>query len=112
GADLVKRKARPLDVTAGSFVFHAQNDSSPTGLLRKSFSCNTYGSPRKCCELSTYKKPGGGPVMVNQLFFAATIAPWQSNPRSVSSISHRPTPTRSGRSQWLVRAPAGSGCQF
>ncbi len=44
----------------------------------KSFSCNTYGSPRKCCKQKTYdlakpfrcniyKKHGGGaPVMVNQ----------------------------------------------
>jgi len=45
----------------------------------KSFSCNTYGSPRKCCKqktyglakpfrCNTYKKHGGrGPVMVNQI---------------------------------------------
>src|SRR6266849_139205 len=44
----------------------------------KSFSCNTYGSPRKCCKqktygqakpfrCNTYKKRGGGvPIMVNQ----------------------------------------------
>jgi hypothetical protein len=49
--------------------------SCPKG---KSFSCNTYGFPRKCCKqktyqitkpfrCNTYKKPGGGvPVMVNQ----------------------------------------------
>ncbi len=39
----------------------------------KSFSCNTYGPPRKCCKqktyglakpfrCNTYKKPGGGPA--------------------------------------------------
>src|SRR6266436_6387892 len=44
----------------------------------KSFSCNTYGTPRKCCKQKTYglakpfrcntykKHGGGGPVMVNQ----------------------------------------------
>src|SRR6266704_2792457 len=43
----------------------------PTVRLRKSFSCNTYGFPRKCCKqktyrransfsCNTYKKQGGG----------------------------------------------------
>src|SRR5467141_2786325 len=50
---------------------------SPTQRPHKSFSCNTYESPRKCCKQrayriaksfsrNTYKKQGGG-VMVNQL---------------------------------------------
>src|SRR6266403_4702693 len=49
---------------------------SPTVPPHKSFSCNTYGSPRKCCKqraytisksfrCNTYKKQGG--VMVKQL---------------------------------------------
>src|SRR6266850_1210500 len=29
---------------------------SPTVCSRKSFSCNTYGSPRKCCKQKTYGK--------------------------------------------------------
>src|SRR6266446_1974211 len=29
---------------------------SPTARLRKSFSCNTYESPRKCCKQKTYGK--------------------------------------------------------
>jgi len=44
---------------------------SPTVRVRKSFSCNTYGFPRKCCKqktygransfrCNTYKKQGGG----------------------------------------------------
>jgi hypothetical protein len=44
---------------------------SPTDRSRKSFSCNTYGFPRKCCKqktyrransfrCNTYKKQGGG----------------------------------------------------
>src|SRR5258708_5576410 len=47
---------------------------SPTVRLRKSFSCNTYGSPRKCCKqktcgrakpfrCNTYKKHGGAGIL-------------------------------------------------
>src|SRR6266404_7791187 len=50
---------------------------SPTLRPHKSFNCNTYGSPRKCCKqktygktksfrFNTYKKQGGGGAMVNQ----------------------------------------------
>src|SRR4029077_2265330 len=50
---------------------------SPTPRPRKSFSGNTYGSPRKCCKqktygipksfsCNTYKKQGVGGVVVNQ----------------------------------------------
>ena len=69
----------------------------------KSFNCNTYESPRKCCKQKTYnraklfrcnlRKTGGGPVMINQPF---RRTPWLPNPRNVSSISRRPAPTRSG----------------
>src|SRR6266446_4707649 len=55
--------------------------SSPTLRLHKSFSCNTYGSPRKCCKqktygraksfrCNTYKKPGGGGILPNLEKFA------------------------------------------
>ncbi len=98
----MKSMARPLDVTAGSFVFHAQNDSSPTGLPRKPFSCNTYGSPRKCCELSPYKKRGGGPVMVNQLFLRSnyrTLA-IQSKERLVHQSQAYANPVGGALSGW------------
>ncbi len=34
----------------------SQSILSPTVRLHKSFSCNTYGSPRKCCKQKTYSK--------------------------------------------------------
>src|SRR5260370_17629228 len=69
----------PLDGPRGpcnsSKIFPSQVvTSSPTLRLHKSFSCNTYGSPRKCCKqktygraksfrCNTYKKPGGGGIL-------------------------------------------------
>src|SRR5712691_4338943 len=49
----------------------------PTARPPNSFSCNTYGFPRKCCKqktygrtksfsCNTYKKHGGGGLIVNQ----------------------------------------------
>src|SRR6266704_700556 len=51
--------------------FHLKPLLSPTVRLHKSFSCNTYEPPRKCCKqktygrakpftCNTYKKPRGG----------------------------------------------------
>src|SRR6266446_4635992 len=65
--------SRPPGSPPNSFKiigFH-EVTSSPTVRLRKSFTCNTYGSPRKCCKqktyrransfrCNTYKKQGGG----------------------------------------------------
>src|SRR5713226_158213 len=50
---------QPLDGPRGSSnsskIFPSQAViSSPTLRLHKSFSCNTYGSPRKCCKQKTY----------------------------------------------------------
>ena len=42
------------------------------------------------------KNRGVGALCLTSYSFGVTIAPWQPNPRSVSSISHRPAPTRSG----------------
>ena len=57
-----------------SFRYHVIS-LPPYLFFSKPFSCNTYGSPRKCCKqktyglanpfrCNTYKKPGGG-VIVN-----------------------------------------------
>ncbi len=68
---------------------------SPTVRLRKSFSCNTYGFPRKCCKqktyrransfrCNTYKKQGGGGCMDNPYLSA-----WKprSDQRHVAHLS-------------------------
>ncbi len=58
---------------------------SPTARSLKSFSCNTYGFPRKCCKqktcgrakpfrYNTYKKQGGGGIMVNQLPLSSKVS--------------------------------------
>src|SRR6266852_5338903 len=72
---------------------------SPTQRPRKSFSCNTYGSPRKCCKqktygrakpfrCNTYKKQGEGVLLlltrsVNQKpskrLVSRTTPPWRSS---------------------------------
>jgi hypothetical protein len=67
--------------------------SSSTLRPHKSSSCNTYGSPRKCCKQKTYglakpfrcntcKKQGGGiPIMVNQDFLDFEILASPQGPR-------------------------------
>src|SRR6266852_2571777 len=34
--------------------YSPSGDPDPVGATVKSFSCNTYGSPRKCCKQKTY----------------------------------------------------------
>ena len=57
--------------------------SLPTLRPRKSFSCSTYGPPRKCCKqktcgisnsfrCNTYKKTGGGVPPASQVFSRGT----------------------------------------
>ncbi len=71
---------------------------SPTARPRKPFSCNTYGSPRKCCKqktyakaksfrFRTYKNRGVGGAMVNQ-------PPPAFNARSHNSHSGTRSPQR------------------
>jgi len=59
---------------------------SPTLRLRKSFSCNTYGLPRKCCKqktygrakpfrCNTYKKPGGHLLQAKSISLFCRLSP-------------------------------------
>src|SRR6266478_226228 len=50
--------SRPPGSPPNSFKIIGPHEatSSPTVRLRKSFSCNTYGFPRKCCKQKTYRK--------------------------------------------------------
>src|SRR5580700_5640685 len=44
-------RSNSLEISASQFV-----TLSPTQRPRKSFSCNTYETPRKCCKQKTYSK--------------------------------------------------------
>jgi hypothetical protein len=50
--------SRPPSIPSNSFKIIGTHEVtfSRTGRLRKSFSCNTYGSPRKYCKQKTYCK--------------------------------------------------------
>ena len=74
----------------------------PCSLLLKSFSCNTYGSPRKCCKqktygltkpfrCNTYKKHRGGGY---PLLLFPVVQTFRSNVRRSSGAE---IPTLSGR---------------
>src|SRR5712664_665210 len=75
---------------------------SPTVRLHKSFSCNTYGSPRKCCKqktygktnsfrCNTYKKQGEGgalPVRSAERSFVTSLLPYLLTSSFLFTRSH------------------------
>src|SRR6266446_4239239 len=66
---------------------------SPTVRLHKSFSCNTYGSPRKCCKQNTYKKQGEGgalPVRSAERPFVTSLLLYLLTSSFLLTWSHHP----------------------
>ena len=81
---------RPSSPSDSSKIFPSQVvTSSPTLRLHKSFSCNTYGSPRKCCKQKTYGL--AKPFRCNTYKKQGVGAPPSTFRRMPSSISTAPS---------------------